>query len=307
MEIALPQGQENVASYIARCCQLAMALEVSATPKPGNIDRTHDFDDTRYEHFIASAISAYPVMHDAAFSRYSVGKLLDMAVAESNRWQRGGNTHFGAFLLLIPLAMSAGKLLSEKGSVEAEEVFSKAYEIVQAADTDDAVDFYRCFQSAGVKVQDVGDLDLQDSGAIEDIQKKGVNLYQLMEISSSYDLIAREWTNGFPETDAAAIRISELLESGLGINYAIVQTFLELLAARPDTFIQTKSGKEVAESVSKSASEIVSEIHKSGIVKNLPLIEDFDESLLENRNNPGSTADIIIASLFIVLLGGLRF
>ncbi|MFQ6121147.1 MAG: triphosphoribosyl-dephospho-CoA synthase, partial [Methanosarcinales archaeon] len=30
-------------SYIARCAQLAMILEVSATPKPGNVDRDHDY------------------------------------------------------------------------------------------------------------------------------------------------------------------------------------------------------------------------------------------------------------------------
>ncbi|MDK2893127.1 triphosphoribosyl-dephospho-CoA synthase [Methanohalophilus sp.] len=307
MEIALPPEQEDVTSYIARCCQLAMALEVSATPKPGNIDRTHDFDDTQYEHFIASAISVYPAMHSAAANRYSVGYLLNMAVSESNRWQKGGNTHFGAFLLLIPLAMSAGKLLSSNKKIKVDDIFATAYEIVRTTDTNDAIDFYRCFQTAGVKVKEVDDLDLHDTGAIEDIQKKGITLYELMEISSGYDLIAREWSRGFSETDAAAIRISELLENGLSVNYAIVQTFLELLAARPDTFIQTKLGKEVAKAVSRDAGEIVSKIHKYGIIENLPLIEDFDDQLIENHNNPGSTADIIIASLFIVLLGGFRF
>ncbi len=306
MEIALPPDQDDIASYIARCCQLAMALEVSATPKPGNIDRTHDFDDTRYEHFIASAISVYPVMHDAANGRHSFGKLLNMAVAESNRWQKGGNTHFGAFLLLIPLAMSSGKLLSSNKNIVADDVFKTAFEIVQSTGTNDAVDFYRCFQSAGVRVKDVEELDLQNSEAIEDLKEKGITLYDLMKISSGYDLIAREWTKGFPETEASAIRIRELYDTGLGLNYAIVQTFLELLAARPDTFIQAKFGEEIAEAVSRDAKQIVSEIHNSDIHKTLPLVEDFDEKLIRNHNNPGSTADIIIASLFIVLLGGLQ-
>lgn len=31
--------------FIAGCAELAMLLEVSATPKPGNVDRTHDFED----------------------------------------------------------------------------------------------------------------------------------------------------------------------------------------------------------------------------------------------------------------------
>ena len=32
--------------YVARSAQLAMLLEVSAYPKPGNVDRTHDFRAT---------------------------------------------------------------------------------------------------------------------------------------------------------------------------------------------------------------------------------------------------------------------
>jgi triphosphoribosyl-dephospho-CoA synthase len=36
-------------------------------------------------------------------------------------------------------------------------------------------------------------------------------------------------------------------------------------------------------------------------------VEKFDELLLEKGLNPGSTADIVIAGLFISLLGGLRF
>ena len=40
------------ADFIAGSAELAMLLEVSATPKPGNIDRTHDFEDMTYEHFL---------------------------------------------------------------------------------------------------------------------------------------------------------------------------------------------------------------------------------------------------------------
>lgn len=53
------------ASQIARCAQLAMILEVSATPKPGNIDRDHNYKDTRFEHFLASAVGVYPLLEKA--------------------------------------------------------------------------------------------------------------------------------------------------------------------------------------------------------------------------------------------------
>jgi len=104
---------------IAQCATLAMALEVSATPKPGNIDREHNYPDTRYEHFLASAIATYPHFAEAARKRKNLGNLLHDAVAESNKWQHGGNTHFGALILLLPLAMAEGN------TVKAHEIVKK--------------------------------------------------------------------------------------------------------------------------------------------------------------------------------------
>ena len=94
---------------IAQCATLAMALEVSATPKPGNIDREHNYPDTRYEHFLASAIATYPLIAEAAKQTKGFGKLLHDAIVESNNWQQGGNTHFGA-LTLLPLLTGRGLL-----------------------------------------------------------------------------------------------------------------------------------------------------------------------------------------------------
>jgi len=58
---------------VARAVELACILEVTA-PKPGNVNRQHDFDDTTYEDFILSAWASAPV-----FSRseeLSVGQLI---------------------------------------------------------------------------------------------------------------------------------------------------------------------------------------------------------------------------------------
>jgi triphosphoribosyl-dephospho-CoA synthase len=95
----------NQYKFHIACAQLAMVLEVAAYPKPGNVDRDHDFPDTTFEHFLASAVGTYPVLEAAARSRTGAGALIHAAAEESLRWQRGGNTHFGAFVLLIPLLL----------------------------------------------------------------------------------------------------------------------------------------------------------------------------------------------------------
>ncbi|WP_135612538.1 triphosphoribosyl-dephospho-CoA synthase [Methanococcoides sp. AM1] len=306
---------KSAASYIARCAQLAMILEVSASPKPGNIDRHHDYDDTRYEHFLASAVSIYPVIEDASGGCTGIGESLKNAVCQSNSWQAGGNTHFGAFLLLIPLSMAAGDLLENDGTFDVDRLVSRAHEIVMSTNTDDALDFYKCFSSAGVRVNDVDEFDLQDEGSLGSLKEKGVTLYDLMVMSQGYDQIANEWVNGFKTCAYCAQTINRLMtasddeDSIPDINQVIVYTFLKLLSENPDTFIQTKTNIETAENVSMQAKYIISKIENNDYKMSLFWgdIESFDEDLLDKRLNPGSTADMVIAGIFITLLGGLRF
>ena len=284
-------------SRIARCAQLAMLLEVSATPKPGNIDRDHNYTDTRFEHFLASAVGVYPVLEKAASSKSGAGSLIHEAVIESRRWQKGGNTHFGAFTLLIPLVIAAGKC--ENTSC----LKAQVKKVVRETTLEDAVEFYRAFSEAGVKVKPVGQLDLGDASSIDKTREQGLTLFDLMEISSGYDMIAEEWAHGFHKTFECAASIQDKL-GRFGINDAVVLTFMEILSRHKDTFIQTKFNSEKAEQVSVKANEI---LNKGDICEIRDAIHSFDEELLKAGINPGSTADIIIAGLFVLLFEGVRF
>jgi triphosphoribosyl-dephospho-CoA synthase len=284
-------------SHIARCAQLAMILEVSATPKPGNIDRDHNYTDTRFEHFLASAVGVYPIMEKAARSNSGVGTLIHEAVAESGKWQKGGNTHFGAFLLLIPLVMAAGKCENKTCLKE------QVQEVVRETTVDDAIELYGAFSEEKVKVKPVDNLDLGDASSVDKLKSEGLTLYNLMEISCGYDMIAEEWINGFERTFECAASIQDKIKKH-GINDAVVLTFMELLSTNKDTFIQTKFDSKKAEEVSMRAKEI---LQKGNMGKIRDEIRSFDEELLNEGVNPGSTADIIIAGLFVSLFEGMRF
>ncbi|AKB48549.1 Triphosphoribosyl-dephospho-CoA synthetase [Methanosarcina sp. Kolksee] len=337
----IPGLAENphISNLIARCAQLAMLLEVSASPKPGNVDREHNYPDTCFEHFVASSVSVYPVLELAARSRNGIGALIRSAVCESSAWQKGGNTHFGAFLLLIPLSMAAGELLNscEKPPDkllpdEFEALATHAHAFVQATDSEDAVEFYRAFEVAGVRVNSVDEFSLGDPESTAELRAQEVTLYELMDIARGYDLIANEWVTGFGRCLEGAKSITDFMQaqnpgaensvsncSGTGINEAIVYTFLKLLSRHRDTFIETKFDKDTADYVSSRAGGILSAWEEvSGNTESsgnttrdfaalLPAVQEFDSELLKKRINPGSTADIIIAGLFIALLGGLRF
>ncbi len=331
----MPKGAGNpqIISFIARCAQLAMLLEVSASPKPGNVDREHNYPDTCFEHFIASSVSVYPAIEMAARSKSGIGALFRSAVCESSAWQQGGNTHFGAFLLLIPLSMAAGELLHSCGKVrcklspeEFENLASRAHFFVRATDCEDAVEFYRAFDMAGVRVNSVDEFSLGDSESTVKLRGQKVTLYELMGMAERYDMIAGEWVSGFGCCLEGANSITKFMQSrnsrveysvlnclDSDINEAIVYTFLKLLSRHMDTFIQTKFDKVTADYVSSRACEILLAYEKPSdnriidFASILPAVKEFDLELLKKRINPGSTADIVIAGIFIALLGGLRF
>ncbi|HIH70295.1 triphosphoribosyl-dephospho-CoA synthase [Methermicoccus shengliensis] len=297
--------EQEHALRIAQCAQLAMLLEVSATPKPGNVDRTHDFEDTSFEHFLASAVGALPALVRASSSSFGVGALIRDAVAESMRWHRGGNTHFGTFLLFVPLCMAAGR--------HAELVFtprlgsylrSSASHIVRTTTVDDSLDFLEAFHMARVKVKDVDTLDINQEQTALEIQNRGITLFDLMQMSARYDLVAREWVCGFEESFASAKMITEL-RARHTLNDAVLVTFLHNLAKRPDTFIAAKQGDEVAMEVSQRACNIVRHLEARGLHDSLAMIEQFDNELVSAHINPGSTADIVGAGLLIALLEGM--
>ncbi len=277
--------------YIARCAQLAMILEASANPKPGNIDRDHDYKDTRYEHFLASAVGAYSVFEQAAKSKNGVGALICAAVEESTKWQRGGNTHFGAFTLLIPLIMSAG------ASKSIAELKQNAVQLTKNTTVKDAMDFYRAFSSVKVKLKPVDFLDVNSPDSLRIIEERNLTLYEIMKLTCERDIIAEEWCKGFPRSFNGSLLLSKKIAES-NINDSIVYVFLRMLSEVPDTFVEIKFSKEKSIWVSQMA----------GIVlKDKEQIKKLDEQLISEGINPGSTADIMAASLFISLLGGMRF
>ena len=91
--------------------QLALLLEVSAYPKPGNVHRTRDFERTRFEHFLASAAALGPHFRLAALRgsrvrhgftqgmELRIGERVRRSVEACSEWQHGGNTSLGAILL----------------------------------------------------------------------------------------------------------------------------------------------------------------------------------------------------------------
>ncbi|GAA0644704.1 triphosphoribosyl-dephospho-CoA synthase [Salarchaeum japonicum] len=267
--------------------ELALLLEVAGTPKPGNVDRHRDFPDLRFEHFLAGAVGARPGLDDAE-SGAPVGEAFERAVAGMSE-QSGGNTQFGCLLLLVPLVRAA----AERGLTP-----ESVTHVVEDTTVADAAGFYRAFDHVAVAVPDLPDdadaLDVRrGSDAVPELEARGLTLYDVMAESAPADGNAVEWVGGFERTFAAADRI----EAGAGsILDRAADAFLYLLADEPDSLVAGQHGREVAREVSSRASELLDAPDAD--------VAAFADDLVARDINPGTTADVTSAALFVALERG---
>lgn len=273
---------------VAENAQLALLLEVTGTPKPGNVDRHRDYDDLRFEHFLAGAVGALDGLRVAA-SGGSVGEAFERAV-EGMSDQSGGNTQFGALLMVVPLVRAAAD-----GRLSAEGVAT----VVEGTTVADARAFYRAFEHVDVAVDDPPagheELDVRrGEAATEAIDDSGLALYDVMELSAERDGVAAEWTASFERSFEAA---RWLLDDEGPIYRRTSRIFVRLLADEPDTFVRTRNGEETADEVTNRAQAVL-----DGDEDPEALADEF----VARDINPGTTADLTAAALFVALERGLE-
>jgi len=267
--------------------QLALLYEVAGTPKPGNVDRARDHEDLHFEQFLAGAVGARSGLA-AAESGERVGASFEEAVSGMAAAART-NTQFGALLLLVPLVRTAseGPLTPER-----------ARRTVDETTVEDAADFYRAFEHVDVALDDPpADADALDArrgrDAIPALRKRGLTLAEVLALGADSDDVAAELVGEFERTFRAAADIEE--RSGPYSERAAA-TFFRLLAAEADTLVATTHGPEVAAAVRRRAADLLD--------AEAPAKEAFADELVSRDINPGTTADITAAGLFVALHRG---
>lgn len=268
--------------------QLALLLEVTGTPKPGNVDRHRDYPDLRFEHFVAGAVGALAGLRAAADGE-RIGRAFERAVAGMSQ-QTGGNTQFGALLLVTPLvAAAASDRLGPDGVAE----------VLQATTVADACDFFRAFEHVDVAVdeppEDLADLDVRrGADAVDAVRDRGLTLYDVMALSADRDGVAAEWTSGFERSFEAA---GWLMDDDGPVSRRASRAFLGLLADREDTFVRTRNGEAAAAEATERARAVLDGDEDA---------EALADEFVERDVNPGTTADLTAAALFVALERGLE-
>jgi triphosphoribosyl-dephospho-CoA synthase len=271
---------------VAAAAQLACLLEASA-PKPGNVSPGRHFADVRYEHFLASAAAIGAAFVDAG-SR-SVGETVLHAAKATSQWTRS-NTNLGIVLLLAPLARAA-----DVGG----ELRSALRQVLASTTVADARDVY-----AAIRLASPGGLGEAPQQDVHD--EPTVTLLEAMTLAAEHDGIAREYATAFGVTFETALpALMRARGDRLSWDDVVVETFMTVLAAAPDTHVARRGGPELAADISQRAADV---LRAGGVRSNegRKALGYFDHSLRDPRNigNPGTTADVTAAAIFVALLQG---
>ncbi len=271
---------------IGRCVESACVMEVLA-PKAGNVSpgKSWNFRDLEVADFLASSRAIRPVFERAG--ELTVGEFV-LAAVRATRESVSTNTNLGQILLLAPLAKAA----AQDGRIDQENVAT----IVRKTSVDDAAAVYEAIALA--KPGGMGRRDDQDVA-----DRPSCTLAEAMTLAAGYDDVAAQFAGGFGRVFEIARELAREIAIDGDWMRAIADVHIMQLV-RGDTLVRRKCGVDVEAELKLRAAKAVAQ--RADAMRYRDELEAFDAWLRAdgNRRNPGTTADLITAGLFVGLFAG---
>ncbi len=276
----------DLRAAIAGAYRDACALELEAL-KPGNVHRYADGHGMRVADFQASAEASAIPLTDPTLR---LGERIYRAI-EATRSVVGCNTNLGIVLLCAPLVQA---LLDGEG---ASGLRVRLGSVLRRADREDTDWLFRAIRLA--EPGGLGASRRHDVG-----ESATAPLSAVMAYAASWDQIARAYSDDFEDLFGRAVPLLEDFTQRWGDErWAATAVYMDLLSRSPDTHVTRKHGGRKAAEVSRRAGPLARALAEC----DRPA--DFRESLLRldgefkrDGVNPGTSADLTVASLLILRL-----
>lgn len=261
-------------AFVASCRD-----EIEA-PKPGNVHVYAEGHGMTVADFLASAEAAAPGL---CATGTSVGTRI-LAAIEATLSAVGQNTNLGIVLLCAPLAAAA-----EIGS----ELRGAVGRVLADLSLADAEATFRAILAAGPA--GLGKAERHDVRAPAD-----TTLLEAMRAAADRDKIAYQYVSGFEDVFETGFSALELVRrKSRGAPWLAVGAHLAFLSRFADSHILRKHGPETAARVREQAEELHRALMETPDPATLlEALLAFDQKLKSGNTNPGTTADLVVATLF---------
>jgi triphosphoribosyl-dephospho-CoA synthase len=254
--------------------------------KPGNVSVYADGHDMTVADFrISARVSSGPICNDD----YSLGEKIYYAV-KATREAVGCNTNLGIILLCAPLLQAFGN--KQPGLTLRQAVSS----VIRMATIEDADWLFNAIALASPGGLGSADQDVNEPAA--------VTVLEAMEMASAKDRIALQYTTDYQDVfNFLILRYNANLNRWGDRNWAAVAVYAEMLSQFPDSHIERKYGNQYSERVATKMALLSVELSKTDNPEKLkPLLYSMDQELKFDGINPGTTADLIVATVLTAFL-----
>jgi triphosphoribosyl-dephospho-CoA synthase len=273
---ALPERALRLQQAYIDACR----LELRAL-KPGNVHVASEGHGMTVAQFEASALASGAPL---AAPGKPVGERIRDAVAATHA-AVGCNTNLGIVLLAAPLMAAAERA----GAGGLRSTLAATLAGLTIADATAAYDAIRLARPAGL-----GRADAQDVWAAPTI-----DLRRAMALAADRDRIARQYADGYDDVfDIGVCRLRGAHRAGETAEWAATCAYMDFLATFADSHIVRKLGADIAETVRGEAAALATRLGEAP--RDERMIADlvaFDANLKSRGLNPGSSADLTVASL----------
>jgi triphosphoribosyl-dephospho-CoA synthase len=262
-------------AFISSCRDEILAL------KPGNVHVFAEGHGMTAQQFLVSAAAAAPPLTQPG---QSVGARIRGAV-EASFAAAGLNTNLGIVLLCAPLARAV-----ECGMPDIRAALASVLDGLGHAD---AVDTFQAITRASP-----GGLGAADR---HDVHKPAtIKLGEAMAEAAPRDRIAYQYVSNFEDIFVTGFtQLTAARERGLSAPWDTVAVYLAFLAKFPDTHIARKFGPEAGEAVRNEASDVLRRFEACpNPADSFSDLMAFDTQLKAQGRNPGTSADLTVATLF---------
>ena len=268
------------AERIEAAFRWACLTELDA-PKPGNVHASADGHRMTVDEFVRSAdAAAAPLSAQGA----RVGLRIHRAVTATFA-AVGTNTNLGIILLCAPLAAAAER--------DATNLRNALHQVLQDLNVDDA-------DLAFGSIVRAAPAGLGHSAQHDVFNPATVSLLQAMSEAANRDMVARQYATDFADIFDRGLPLFESVSRRRGeAKWATLAIFLGFLSAFPDSHIARKFGAETARCVQGTALNFARMLQAAEQADQLlPALLTWDSALKAKAVNPGTSADLTVATLF---------
>ena len=256
--------------------------------KPGNVNIKSPHSDTKAEDYLESSLLSSKELFK---TDYSLGERILNSI-KITRSKVKTNTNLGIILLCAPIIHACIYF----NNLTLREGIKKTLSTSTVKDTQDLCMAINISAPGGLGTREIYDT----------ASKPTVSILEIMNHSASYDRISYQYSHDYSDIfDFIIPRLVFLNKKHNSLDISLSLMFMEILAKIPDSHISRKFDDKIAKKTSNNASDLLKILDREYSPDYLvDRLNNLDYEYKKKGINPGTTADLLVASLMIYKISG---